>query len=210
VKTKKATKQILISFYKKHIMKAKEVLNEVKKLLGIEVNLEQMMLEDGVTVLEAEAFEAEQEVFIVTEDEQKIPLPIGEYKMDNGFMLTVEVEGIIASYMEAAAEEEVVEEAPEEEVPVEAEAEVKTPKSIIESVSKETRFSAEEFEALKAEVVALKAQLETKEVVEEKVELEVVTPINYNPEAEATKVNFKYGQNREMSTLDRVMSKINS
>ncbi len=191
-------------------MKAKEVLNEVKKLLGIEVNLEQMMLEDGVTVLEAEAFEAEQEVFIVTEDEQKIPLPIGEYKMDNGFMLTVEVEGIIASYMEAAAEEEVVEEAPEEEVPVEAEAEVKTPKSIIESVSKETRFSAEEFEALKAEVVALKAQLETKEVVEEKVELEVVTPINYNPEAEATKVNFKYGQNREMSTLDRVMSKINS
>ena len=191
-------------------MKAKEVLNEVKKLLGIEVNLEQMMLEDGVTVLEAEAFEAGMEVFIITEDEQKIPLPIGEYKMDNGFMLVVEVEGIIASYMEAAAEEEVVEEAPEEEVPVEAEAEVKTPKSIIESVSKETRFSAEEFEALKAEVVALKAQLETKEVVEEKVELEVVTPINYNPEAEATKVNFKYGQNREMSTLDRVMSKINS
>jgi hypothetical protein len=186
------------------------VINQIKSLLGIEVNLEQMKLEDGVTILEADSFEAEQEVFIVTEDEQKIPLPIGEYKMENGFMLTVEVEGIIASYMEAAAEEEVVEEAPEEEVPVEAEAEVKTPKSIIESVSKETRFSAEEFEALKAEVVALKAQLETKEVVEEKVELEEVNPINYNPEVEATKVNFKYGQNREMSTLDRVMSKINS
>jgi hypothetical protein len=192
-------------------MKAKEVLNEVKKLLGMEVNLEQMMLEDGVTVLEAEAFEAEQEVFIITEDEQKIPLPIGEYKMENGFMLVVEEEGIIASYMEAPAEEEEVEvEEPEAEVPVEAEAEVKTPKSVIESVVKETRFSAEEFEALKAEVVALKAQLENKEVVEEKVELEEVTPINYNPEVEATKVNFKYGQNREMSTLDRVMSKINS
>jgi hypothetical protein len=169
------------------------------------------MLEDGVTILEADSFEAEQEVFIVTEDEQKIPLPIGEYKMENGFMLTVEEEGIIASYMEAAAEEEVVEEAPEEEVPVEAEAEVKTPKRVIESVTKESHFSAEEFEALKAEVVALKAQLESKEeVVEEKVELEEVNPINYNPEVEATKVNFKYGQNREMSTLDRVMSKINS
>jgi hypothetical protein len=189
----------------------KNVINQIKSLLGMEVNLEQMMLEDGVTILEADSFEAEQEVFIVTEDEQKIPLPIGEYKMENGFMLTVEEEGIIASYMEAAAEEEVVEEAPEEEVPVEAEAEVKTPKRVIESVTKESHFSAEEFEALKAEVVALKAQLESKEeVVEEKVELEEVNPINYNPEVEATKVNFKYGQNREMSTLDRVMSKINS
>jgi hypothetical protein len=187
------------------------VINQIKSLLGMEVNLEQMKLTDGVTVLEAEAFEAGMEVFIITEDEQKIPLPIGEYEMENGFMLVVEEEGIIASYMEAAAEEEVVEEEPEAEVPVEAEKEVKTPKSIIESVSKETRFSAEEFEVLKAEVVALKAQLESKEeVVEEKVELEEVTPINYNPEVEATKVNFKYGQNREMSTLDRVMSKINS
>ena len=151
------------------------------------------------------------EVFIVTEDEQKIPLPIGEYEMENGYMLTVEVEGIIAAYAEAPAEEEEApEEQPEAEVPVEAEAEVKTPKSVIESVVKETRFSAEEFEALQAEVVALKAQLENKEVVAEVVELEEVKPIAYNPEAEATKVNFKYGQSREMSTLDRVMSKINS
>jgi hypothetical protein len=186
------------------------VINQIKSLLGMEVNLEQMMLADGVTVLEAESFEAEKEVFIVTEDEQKIPLPIGEYEVENGFMLVVEEEGIIASYMEAPAEEEAPMEQPEAEVPVEAEAEVKTPKSVIESVVKETRFSAEEFEVLKAEVVALKAQLENKEVVEDKVELEEVTPINYNPEVEATKLNFKYGQNREMSTLDRVMSKINS
>ena len=192
-------------------MKAKEVLNEVKKLLGMEVKLEQMMLADGVTVLEADVFEPEMEVFIVTEDEQKIPLPIGEYEMENGYMLTVEVEGIIATYAEApAAEEEAPMEQPEAEVPVEAEAEVKTPKSVIESVVKETRFSAEEFEALQAEVVALKAQLENKEVVAEVVELEEVKPIAYNPEAEAVKVNFKYGQSREMSTLDRVMSKINS
>ena len=187
------------------------VINQIKTLLGMEVKLEQMMLADGVTVLEADVFEPEMEVFIVTEDEQKIPLPIGEYEMENGYMLTVEVEGIIATYAEApAAEEEAPMEQPEAEVPVEAEAEVKTPKSVIESVVKETRFSAEEFEALQAEVVALKAQLENKEVVAEVVELEEVKPIAYNPEAEAAKVNFKYGQSREMSTLDRVMSKINS
>jgi hypothetical protein len=127
-------------------------------------------------------------------------------------MLVVEEEGIIASYMEAAPEEEEAPmEQPEAEVPVEAEAEVKTPKRVIESVVKESHFSAEEFEALKAEIVALKSQLESKEeVVEEKVELEEVTPISFNPEVESTKVDFKYGQNRTMSTLDRVMSKINS
>lgn len=192
------------------------VINQIKSLLGMEVKLEQMKLADGVTILEADAFEAGMEVFIVTEDEQKIPLPVGEYEMENGFMLVVEEEGIIASYMEAAPEEEEAPmEQPEAEVPVEAEAEVKTPKRVIESVVKESHFSAEEFEALKAEVVALKAQLENKvdeaaEVVEEKVELEEVTPIAFNPEVESTKVDFKYGQNRPMSTLDRVMSKINS
>jgi hypothetical protein len=193
-------------------MKAKQVLNEVKKLLGMEVKLEQMKLADGVTILEADAFEAGMEVFIVTEDEQKIPLPVGEYEMENGFMLVVEEEGIIASYMEAAPEEEEAPmEQPEAEVPVEAEAEVKTPKRVIESVVKESHFSAEEFEALKAEIVALKSQLESKEeVVEEKVELEEVTPISFNPEVESTNANFKYGQNKPMSTLDRVMSKINS
>jgi hypothetical protein len=188
------------------------VINQIKQLLGMEVKLEQMKLADGVTILEADAFEAGMEVFIVTEDEQKIPLPVGEYEMENGFMLVVEEEGIIASYMEAAPEEEEAPmEQPEAEVPVEAEAEVKTPKRVIESVVKESHFSAEEFEALKAEIVALKSQLESKEeVVEEKVELEEVTPISFNPEVEATNANFKYGQNRPMSTLDRVMSKINS
>jgi hypothetical protein len=188
------------------------VINQIKQLLGMEVKLEQMKLADGVTILEADAFEAGMEVFIVTEDEQKIPLPVGEYEMENGFMLVVEEEGIIASYMEAAPEEEEAPmEQPEAEVPVEAEAEVKTPKRVIESVVKESHFSAEEFEALKAEIVALKSQLESKEeVVEEKVELEEVTPISFNPEVEATNANFKYGQNKPMSTLDRVMSKINS
>lgn len=190
------------------------VINQIKKLLLMEVKLEQMKLVDGVTIVEAEMFEPNAEVFIVTEDEQKIPLPIGEYEMENGFMLTVEQEGIIAMYSEVKAEEEAPMDQPDAEVPVEAEAEKKAPKSVIESVVKETRFSAEEVEALKAEIVELKAQLENKEVVEEKVvEVELAEepkPISFNPENEAPKELFKYGQNKPMSTLDRVMSKINS
>lgn len=178
----------------------------------MEVKLEQMKLADGVTILEADAFEAGMEVFIVTEDEQKIPLPVGEYEMENGFMLAVEEEGIIASYMEAAPEEEEAPmEQPEAEVPVEAEAATPQAKKTVESIVKETFFS--EIEALKQENIELKSQLEKLSEVkpeEEKVELEEVTPIAFNPEVESTKVDFKYGQNRTMSTLDRVMSKINS
>jgi hypothetical protein len=50
----------------------------------MEVKLEQMKLENG-TVLEADKFEAGNEIFIVTEDE-RVALPIGEYERKrNGF-----------------------------------------------------------------------------------------------------------------------------
>lgn len=185
------------------------VINQIKTLLGMEVKLEQMKLVDGVTIVEADAFEAGMEVFIVTEDEQKIALPIGSYEMENGFVLVVEEEGIIASYMEAPAEEEEVVAEPEAEVEVEAQAEQPVKKTV-ESIVKETFFS--EIEALKQENIELKAQLE-KLSEQPKVEVELAEepkPISFNPENESPSVNFKFGQNRPMSTLDRVMSKINS
>ena len=185
------------------------VINQIKTLLGMEVKLEQMKLVDGVTIVEADAFEAGMEVFIVTEDEQKIALPIGSYEMENGFVLVVEEEGIIASYIEAPAEEEEVVAEPEAEVEVEAQAEQPVKKTV-ESIVKETFFS--EIEALKQENIELKAQLE-KLSEQPKVEVELAEepkPISFNPENESPSVNFKFGQNRPMSTLDRVMSQINS
>jgi hypothetical protein len=106
---------------------------------------------DGVTVIEAESFEPEMEVFVVTEDEQKIPLPMGEYEMQDGRILVVEVEGRIKEVKEKMEEEVKVEEAPETEteIEVEAEAVATAPKKTIESVVKETFFS--EIEALKTE-----------------------------------------------------------
>jgi len=76
-----------------------------------EVKLESMKLENGTTI-EAEAFEANQEVFIVTEDE-KIALPVGEYEMEDGRILVVAEEGVIAEMRDAG--EEAPEEAPAEE-----------------------------------------------------------------------------------------------
>jgi len=91
-------------------MNTNQILNKVRVLLGMEVKLEQMKLGDGVTVLEAEMFEAGNEVFVVTEDEQKIPVPVGEYELEDGRILVVVEEGIIAEIKEKEVEEEEVEE----------------------------------------------------------------------------------------------------
>ena len=87
-------------------MNNKAILNKVRELLGMEVKLEQRKLEDGVTIIEADEFAPENEVVIITEDEQRIPLPIGEYKMEDGMILVVTEEGLIAEIKEEAAEEE--------------------------------------------------------------------------------------------------------
>ena len=100
-------------------MNQNKVLNKVRVLLGLEVELESMKLEDGVTVIDAEAFEAGESVFIMTEDEQKIPLPVGEYKLEDGKMLVVSEEGLIAEIKEGEEEPKEEEEAPEVEEEVE-------------------------------------------------------------------------------------------
>jgi hypothetical protein len=187
-------------------------INKIKALLGMEVKLEQMMLIDGTTVLEADAFEMDNEVFIVTEDEQKIPLPIGEYELENGMILVVAVEGIIAEVKEAVVEEET----PEAEVEVEVEAEAApvapTAKKTIESVVKETFFS--EIEALKNENIELKAQLELLSkvdvVTEEVTELsEEPKPISFNPENTNVVEPFRFSKNKQRSTIDSIFEKLN-
>jgi len=188
-------------------------INKIKALLGMEVKLEQMKLADGTTVLEADAFEMDNEVFIITTDEQKIPLPIGEYELENGMILVVEVEGMIKEVKEAPVAEEVM---PEDEVapevPVAAAEEVSAPKKTIESVVKETFFS--EIEALKTENIELKAKLEllskVEEVATEATELsEEPKPIMHNPENTNQVEVMKFAKQRTRTTLDSIFEKLN-
>ena len=200
----------------------KNVINQIKELLGMEVKLATMKLSDGVTVLEAEVFEAGAEVFIVAED-QKIALPVGEYELEDSRMLVVMEEGVISEIKDAVAEEEMPMEEPQAEVEVEVEAEAEAPKEIkktVESIVKETFFS--EMEALKIENEELKAKLEmfskvepttevaTEETTEEvKVELEEVSPITFNPENVNKSETFKYATKRTRSTMDAILEKLN-
>ena len=189
------------------------VINQIKNLLGMEVKLEQRKMADGVTIIEADAFEMDNEVFVITEDEQKIPVPIGEYEMEDGMIMSVVVEGIIADYKEAEATEE--EEAPvaEEEVveeEVEAKATKTAPKKTIESIVKESFFS--EIEKLTKENKELKAKLEllTKvdAVAKDTTELSDIKPINFNPENTKEIEFHKIGSKRPRNVMDSILEKI--
>ena len=195
------------------------VINQIKQLLGMEVKLEQLKLVDGMTIIEADSFESEMAVVIVTEDEQKIPLPVGEYELEDGRILVVAVEGIISEVkekQEEAPEVEVEVEAPEAEV--EMEVEKPSAKKTVESIIKETFFA--EVEALKLENEELKAKLETfskvdtiaevatEETAVEKTELEEVKPITFNPEKENKVEGFKIASKKPRTTMDVILERI--
>lgn len=173
------------------------VINEIKTLLGMEVNLAQMKLKDGVTVIEAEMFEAEQAVFIVN-GEEKVPVPVGEYELEDGMILVVAVEGVIAEIKQPEVEEEAPE--AEVEVEVEAQAETSTPKRIVESVSKEMFFA--EIEKLQAQIAELKS------VKQELSSDVVVEPLTHSPEVRNEVKLNKLSPNRQMTTQDIVMAKL--
>ena len=181
------------------------VITEIKKLLGMEIKLEQMTLDNG-TVIEAEIFEAGQAVFIVN-GEDRVALPVGEYILDNGMILVVAVEGEIAEIKEAAAEEV---ETPEVEVEVEQAAEPTpaTAKKVIESTVRESHFSKEDVDDLKSEIENLKTELASMKNVEvNEVELSA-EPLTHNPDAKPNVEKILFSQNRVMTTFDRVMNKI--
>lgn len=181
------------------------VITEIKKLLGMEIKLEQMALDNG-TVIEAEVFEAGQAVFIVN-GEDRVALPVGEYTLDNGMILVVEVEGEIKEIKEMEVEAPEEEAAPEVEVEVEA-AQTATAKKVIESTVRESHFSKEDVDALKSEIENLKTELASMKNVEvTEVELSA-QPLTHNPDAKPNVEKILFSQNRVMTTFDRVMNKI--
>jgi hypothetical protein len=188
-------------------MKSTEILNKIKTFLGEEkteqveetkleqveetqeeVKLAQATLENG-TILEAEAFEAGNEIFIVSEDD-RVAVPVGEYQMEDGQMLIIEEEGIIGEIKAQEAEEE-----------VEAEEEIEA------YVSKEEFNNA--VEEIKGMINELKKDKEemAEEVKEELSKTPAVEPIAHNPEAQE-KFKVRFGNNRKETALDRVMKKL--
>lgn len=181
----------LVEQFKAILSKGETVENE-----STEIKMASMKLDDGVTVIEAEAFEAGQPVSIKTEDEQMIALPPSQegkpYILEDGRELIVVEDGIIDSIGEPSMEEEPV---VEEEVAASdsATATPATPKKVIEAVTKESHFSSDVdmpesvllaiSEVVKAELETFKAELKAEQEATELSTQEEVKPIKHNPEA---------------------------
>jgi len=193
-------------------MKATDMLNKVKEVIGLElseenqeIKLAQATLENG-TIIEAEEFAEGKEVFIVTEDE-KVALPVGDYTLEDGQALIIEEEGIIKSIGEAT-----------EEAPAEEEVEAEEVEAAEEEMAYATKEDLAEVKSMIDEIKAMidkKDELSVEETVEEiveevKEEFSKVEKVNHNPEASDSKTLNLYSQNRGTSTIDRVLQKISN
>lgn len=195
------------------ISKIKEVLN-----LSEEIKLEQLKLENG-TVLEADEFKSGQEVFILTEDE-KVAMPIGEYELEDGRILSIAEEGVISELKEEKEEEEAPAEEEKEEMGYATKEELAEVKKMVEEIKamlepkeEKEEMSADEIGNLLTEELAKQEKVELSEVpeeVQEELNQPAAEPIQANPEATTTKVQFSISSKRGQSTLDRIMNKLSN
>jgi len=199
-------------------MNTNDMIEKIKNVLNLseEVKLEQMKLENG-TVLEAESFEAGKEVFIVTEDE-KVAVPVGEYELEDGKMIVIAEEGIISEIKDAEAAEEEVEEVEaeeekkEEEMAYATKEELAEVKEMIEEIKAmlepKEEMSADDLGNLMTEELSKHELSEVPANVQAELNQPAAEPIKANPEVKQNNVNFKFAQNRKVSTFDRVLNKI--
>ena len=185
---------------------APEVQEEVK------VEMATMKLANGV-VLEAESFEAGENVFLIGEEDEKVAAPVGEHELEDGRILVIEEEGVIAEIREASAEEEVVEEESEvaEEMAEEEMAYV-TKEEFEAAVSeiKEMIAGMMPKEEQSAEEVEMNSEEGTEEVVEVEMSADEVPAAKKVTAAPVEKKQdmVQFSKKAGANTLSRVLSKL--
>ena len=178
---------------------APEVQEEVK------VEMATMKLANGI-VVEAESFEAGQNVFLIGEDDEKVAAPVGEHELEDGKILVIEEEGVIKEIKDAA------EEVTETEEPVAEEESTEMAEEEMAYVSKEEFTAAiDEIKEMIAAMMPKEEQsAEVEEVVEEKVEMSEVpaakkvtaAPVEKKPQAQ------NFSKSGRGTTLARIYSKL--
>ena len=211
-------------------MKANDMLNKIKTIIGgielteevKEVQLAEMKLQNG-TVVEAEEFKKGEAIFIKSDDE-RIAMPVGEYVLEDGKLLVVEEEGIIADMrvvsddvpakeedMKETKEEMAEENLAEEAAVYDWEGMEKRIKNLEDAIAD---LKADKVDAPKDVKEEASAELseEIKENVNEEVELsaEVVEPVKHNPEA-SNETKFTLHKTNYPKTLQsRIYEKLNN
>jgi hypothetical protein len=164
------------------------------------VALASAKLADGTTV-EAELLEAGQNIFLIGSEGEKVAVPVGEYPMEDGRILVVTEEGVIAEIKEMVEEGE-----QEVTIEVEAAAEPTMPEvmAMIQSLKDEVEMMKAEM-GKKEEMAAQEAskEEEVKEVVMAAEKPIVAAPVEVKPE-----LKFQISAKRSATTADRVFNKL--
>jgi hypothetical protein len=165
------------------------------------VALASAKLADGTTV-EAELLEAGQNIFLIGSEGEKVAVPVGEYPMEDGRILVVTEEGVIAEIKEMVEEEK-------QEVTIEVEAAAEEPTipevmAMIQSLKDEVEMMKAEM-GKKEEMAAQEAskEEEVKEVVMAAEKPIVAAPVEVKPE-----LKFQISAKRTATTADRVFNKL--
>jgi hypothetical protein len=202
-------------------MKASEMLKKINTLLGVNVELEELVLDNGTRIF-ADSYDKGESVFIITDEDEKVPLPAGEYMIEDGRMLIVKDDGMIdevrletvpeaeeEGYKDGIKDErEDVKEDLEEEIIVEVPEEV-APElgdiiaAVVEVVSPIIEEVKEEIEELK------KKYGEVDKVKEKMSKTPARKPLAHAPSNQKND-GLAFGQNRPQTTMDRVLSKLNN
>lgn len=165
----------------------------ISLLKAFDAKLEEVKTDAGV-VLFAQSFEVDEPVFILEADTQ-IPLPIGEYTLEDGRVLTVVAEGIIATITEVGAAQPAAPVTGADGLPMkpaEKSYSISEIKSLIDAgLSEQKKVYEEKLAALETKLAAIP-------------EPEGIKP---NPEGHESQP-VKLGAYKEMTPLDRVMAKL--
>ena len=195
-----------------------DLKNRIRVALGLDAEtklaVQEKLVDGTIIVSEADMLEVGADISILGEDGMTTLLAPGNYELENGTKIMVEVEGVIAEIEVAEVEEEVVEETPEEEVEEEelsAEVVEETPVSPMPKKIKETteyEFSKEEVITEITNVVSELLSEAQKDIESIRAELSEVRAYGETLENENTDLNAKLTElSAEPATEEVVLNK---
>lgn len=211
-----------------NVLMGKEETASIETAPVVEVEMAEKKTIDGTAVFDSENFAIGEPVFLIAEDGTKIPVPMGEYQLEDSTSIVVDDSGIIVEVStaeEEAQDQEVDTMMPEtmqnqpmkEQIKKASEMTPAAAKKVvkIKSESEESYFSKIEARLSKIEsesenLKALNVQLsEENEALKKQLSETPAQYTKFNPDAETQReIKFKIAARREESILDRVMNSL--
>lgn len=198
-----------------------DLKNRIRVALGLDAEtklaVQEKLVDGTIIVSEADMLEVGADISILGEDGMTTLLAPGNYELENGTKIMVEVEGVIAEIEVSEVEEEVVEETPEveeevvEEEELSAEVVEETPVAPMPKKIKETteyEFSKEEVITEITNVVSELLSEAQKDIESIRAELSEVRAYGETLENENTDLNAKLTElSAEPATEEVVLNK---